>query len=141
MHGAVLEQCKRDEWTQLDRKELQQQITTAKGTENCCWPLDLSSCRPPNSNSIHEITDQKSPGQEIAYPFVELNLCKVLTPKNDYFRNLESGIKENQTLQLFPVRSNDLSTLSATKEEVHDVSSIGTKLVPNQFFEFLPTKN
>ncbi|KAI3453132.1 hypothetical protein Pfo_009795 [Paulownia fortunei] len=134
MHGIVVE-----EWTQLDSKELQQQTVTAKSTQTC-WPLDLSSCMPPN-NSIYKVTAQKSPGQENERSLVALNLSKLLPPENDDFRILESGIKENQTLQLFPVRSNDLSTLSATEEEIHDVSSIGNKMAPNQFFEFLPTKD
>ncbi|KAG6407775.1 hypothetical protein SASPL_130773 [Salvia splendens] len=54
--------------------------------------------------------------------------------KNDDF---EYRIAENPTLELFPLSRNGLGT---TKEEMDDVHA-STKLVPNQFFEFLPTKN
>lgn len=93
---------------------------------------------------MHKTTDQKAPGQENAYPFVALNLNKLMNPKTDDFGEIESGIKENRTLELFPVRSNGSSLrtfICSTKEEMNDVSSVGDTLVPNQFFEFLPTKN
>ncbi|KAH6802189.1 WUSCHEL related homeobox 1 [Perilla frutescens var. frutescens] len=115
--GGEVDECKRDGWTQL---ELQQQISVT--TETSRRPsMDLSS-----NVAIHKIR-----GQENAHPFVALNLCKM----KDVF-------EENRTLELFPVRSSGLSTLCSTKEEMDiDVSRLGTKLVPSQFFEFLPTKN
>ncbi|KAK6146765.1 hypothetical protein DH2020_020634 [Rehmannia glutinosa] len=125
MHG---EECKQKRWTQM---ELQQQNITANSTE-ICWQLNLSSC------INNKVTAQKAPGQENEKPFFAINGSKLCTVKNDDFRIIESGIKENQTLQLFPVRSNDLSSI---EEQSHDVSSLGTKMAPNQFFEFLPTKN
>lgn len=94
---------------------------------------------------MHKTTDdQMAPGQENAYPFVALNLNKLMNPKSDDFGEIGSGIKENRTLELFPVRSNGLSLstlVCSTKEEMNDVSGVGNRLVPNQFFEFLPTKN
>lgn len=121
----------------------QQSVAANSSTETSCRPLDLSTCMSPNV-SMHKTTDQKAAGQENAYPFVALNLNKLLTLKNDDLGELESGIKENRTLELFPVRSSDLSLgtlICSTEEEMNGVSSVGSKLVPNQFFEFLPTKN
>ncbi|KAH6762917.1 WUSCHEL related homeobox 1 [Perilla frutescens var. hirtella] len=115
--GGEVDECKRDGWTQL---ELQQQIRLTTET-SCRASMDLSS-----NVAIHKIR-----GQENAHPFVALNLCK-----------MKDAFEENPTLELFPVRSSGLSTLSSTKEEMDiDVSRLGTKLVPSQFFEFLPTKN
>lgn len=118
--------------------ELQQQSseTANRTTESSCRALDLSSSMSPNV-SMNRTTDQ----QENAYPFVALN--KLLTPKNDDVI-IESEVKENRTLELFPVRSTGLSSrtfICSTKEEISDVCSVGTDLVPSQFFEFLPTKN
>ncbi|KAL0446774.1 UNVERIFIED_CONTAM: WUSCHEL-related homeobox 1 [Sesamum latifolium] len=127
---VVVEERQKDEWTQLDQKELQQ-IITAKTTQSSCWQLDLSSCMTaPNNSALLKIT---ASDQENEKPFIaQLN--------KDVRNHVESGIKEiNQTLQLFPVRS---SGLSSTEEENDDeVSSVATKLAPNKFYEFLPTKH
>lgn len=143
MHGAVIApECRKDGWTQLHQKELQQKINVTAKNETC-WQLDLSSCLSPNNSSIHTITAQKATGQENTNPSGSLNLSILLPPKND--DNLENEIKENQTLQLFPIGSCiGLSTLNAAhdQEEIHDhASSLGTKFTPNEFIEFLPTKN
>lgn len=85
--------------------------------------------------SLHKIIDEKASPQENAFA---LNLGRPSPSKND---DLEGGVEENRTLELFPLMGSGVSTLSSTKEEMDDVSSAGNKLVPNQFFEFLPTKN
>ncbi|XP_011070619.1 WUSCHEL-related homeobox 1-like [Sesamum indicum] len=124
---VVVEERQKDEWTQLDQKELQQ-IITAKTTQRSCWQLDLSSCMTaPNNSALLKIT---APDQENEKPFIAVNKD---------VRDVESEIKEiNQTLQLFPVRSSGLS--SSEEENDDEVSSVATKLAPNQFYEFLPTK-
>ncbi|KAI3466981.1 hypothetical protein Pfo_023644 [Paulownia fortunei] len=78
MHGAVIAECKRDGWTQLHQKELQQKIVTAKNETS--WQLDLSSCLPPN-NSTQTITTHKASGQENTKPFGSLNLSMLLPPR------------------------------------------------------------
>lgn len=67
-----------------------------------------------------------------------LDLRMLLPSKNE---DPGSGTQENRTLELFPLMGSGASTLSSTNQEMEDVSSAGHKLVPNQFFEFLPTKN
>ncbi|KAL3830784.1 hypothetical protein ACJIZ3_019586 [Penstemon smallii] len=77
-----------------------------------CWELGLSSNYLPPDKTVHTIT-------------------------------AENGIKEiNHTLQLFPIGSNnDLGNSIATHHmgEIHQIG--GTKFMPNEFIEFLPTKN
>lgn len=122
-----MEECKSERWAQL---ELQQQSVTANSSDTIRRvALDLSSsCIPPNNKIIHQ-------SQENVYPLIAPNLCKLFTPKkNDDF---EHGIGENPTLELFPVSGN---SLNSSKEELDDVY-VSAKLVPTQFFEFLPTKN
>lgn len=87
------------------------------------------------SSPAHKIIDEKSPAQENAFG---LDLRSLLPSRND---NLETGVQENRTLELFPLMGSGASALSSTNEEMDDVSSAGHKFVPNQFFEFLPTKN
>ncbi|XP_042010282.1 WUSCHEL-related homeobox 6-like isoform X2 [Salvia splendens] len=91
--------------------ELQQRCVTENSRETSCR-AKLDLSSSPNNKVIQE------------------NGLK----KNDDF---EYRIDENPTLELFPLSRNGLGT---TKEEVDDVY-VSTKLVPNQFFEFLPTKN
>ncbi|KAG6399027.1 hypothetical protein SASPL_140501 [Salvia splendens] len=125
--GGEVEECKSERWAQL---ELQQQSVTANSSETSRRvALDLSSlCIPPNNKIIHL-------SQENGYPLIAPNLCKLFTPKkNDGF---EHGIEENPTLELFPASGN---SSNSTKEESDDVY-VSAKLVPTQFFEFLPTKN
>lgn len=90
---------------------MQQQCVTANSREISCR-AKLDLSYSPNDKVIQE------------------NVLK----KNDDF---EYRIDENPTLELFPLSRNGLGT---TKEETDDVY-VSTKLVPNQFFEFLPTKN
>ncbi|KAG8366729.1 hypothetical protein BUALT_Bualt17G0109700 [Buddleja alternifolia] len=139
MHGAVVADYKKDGRTGLDQKELQQQkinnIRAAKN-ETGCWQLDLSSCLPPTSTPNKTIT---ASAQENSNLSGGLNLLSILLPPNP--NNID---EQNQTLQLFPIKSNDhlRTTLNASQqEEIHGLSRIGTKFTPNQFIEFLPTKN
>ncbi|XP_057777483.1 WUSCHEL-related homeobox 6-like [Salvia miltiorrhiza] len=114
-YGGEVEECKRESWAEL---KLQQQSETANSRDRVALDLSSSSISP-NTKIIH----QKIPSQEEnGYP---LNIC-----------NLDD-FEENPTLELFPVSANGLSS---TKKEMDHVY-VSTKLVPNQFFEFLPTKN
>ncbi|KAL1568579.1 hypothetical protein AAHA92_00178 [Salvia divinorum] len=126
--GGEVEECKSERWAQ---SELLQQSVTANRTETSHRvALDLSSsCIPPNNKILHQ-------GQQNGYPLIVApNLCKLYSPKkNDDF---EHGIEENPTLDLFPVSGNGLNP---TKEQLDDIY-VSAKLVPTQFFEFLPTKN
>lgn len=132
MHGSVIaEYCNKDGWT---HKELQQKTTTPHKIQTSCR-LDLSSCF-----SVQPIT---TADQEKTKPLITaLNLSLLLPPKDLDHHNyiVRNEIKENdQTLELFPIgtgRSNDLH-----EPEIHDVSTTETKLRPNEFIEFLPTKN
>ncbi|KAK4430310.1 WUSCHEL-related homeobox 1 [Sesamum alatum] len=139
MHGSVIAECNKDGWT---HKELQQKTTTAEKIEtNCCWQLDLSSCFSPN-NSVH-VQPITTADQENTKPLISaLNLSLLLPPKNlDDHNVVGSGIKENQTLELFPIgRSNDLNA-THREREIDDVSTAEMTLRPNEFIEFLPTKN
>ncbi|GMP59199.1 hypothetical protein CsSME_00022577 [Camellia sinensis var. sinensis] len=49
---------------------------------------------------------------------------------------------EDQTLQLFPIRSNDHNAFNVEKNvtEVPMIGTIDTSFTPNEFFEFLPVK-
>lgn len=126
------ELCQKDRWAQA-----------AKSTEFNCCQLDLSCCLSPN-NSIDNFAAATAAGvQESENPCVEFNL---FCPKNDDLANLDDcGFKENdQTLELFPVKGNDLGNNNQIiKEGIATGFSnvVGTSLVPNQFFEFLPTKD
>lgn len=124
-----MEECKSERWAQL---ELQQQSVTANSSETSRRvALDLSpSCIPSNNKIIHL-------SQENGYPLIAPNLCKLLTPKKKKKNDFEHGIGENPTLELFPASGN---SMNSTKEEIDDVY-VSAKLVPTQFFEFLPTKN
>ncbi|KAL0288451.1 UNVERIFIED_CONTAM: WUSCHEL-related homeobox 1 [Sesamum calycinum] len=81
--------------------------------------------------------------QENTKPLITaLNLSLLLPPKNldDHNYIVGSEVKENdQTLELFPIGSGRSSDLR--EPEIHDVSTTETKLRPNEFIEFLPTKN
>ncbi|KAK4423447.1 WUSCHEL-related homeobox 1 [Sesamum alatum] len=141
---VVLEERQKDEWTQLDQKELQQQKKTTE--QHSCWQLDLSSCMTvhPNNSAALKIT---APDQENEKPFIAINLSNNYLLSKNGDDQISCGIKEiNQTtLQLFPVRRN--ATLSSNEEQENDnddddeVSSVGNKLIPNEFYEFLPTKH
>ncbi|KAL0380867.1 UNVERIFIED_CONTAM: WUSCHEL-related homeobox 1 [Sesamum angustifolium] len=132
MHGSVIaEYCNKDGWT---NKELQQKTVTPLKIQTSCQ-FDLSSCF-----SAQPIT---TADQENTKPLITaLNLSLLLPPKNSDDHNyiVGSEVKENdQTLELFPIgtgRSSDLD-----EPEIHDVSTTETKLRPNEFIEFLPTKN
>ncbi|XP_073055218.1 uncharacterized protein [Primulina eburnea] len=130
------------EWTKLDQRGLQQQAKN----EQTCWQLDLSSCIPSNNstdNVINKnvvISEDTNPGQENEKPLNLINISLLLPPKDYEIRN--------QTLLLFPIKSHGSSTLRTTEEEINDEeeiyndgSSIGMAFAPNEFYEFLPTKN
>ncbi|PIN25974.1 hypothetical protein CDL12_01253 [Handroanthus impetiginosus] len=126
MRGAVIAERKQDGWTRSHQRELQQ---INKNETSSCSQLDLSSCLP-SYHSIHTINAHKSSNQENAKPSPALNLSIFCSPKN-----YEGGIKEDQTtLQLFPTGTTDLGT-QLNEEEIH------AKFTPNEFIEFLPTKN
>ncbi|KAL0424632.1 UNVERIFIED_CONTAM: WUSCHEL-related homeobox 1 [Sesamum radiatum] len=132
MHGSVIaEYCNKDGWT---NKELQQKNVTPLKIQTSCQ-FDLSSCF-----SDQPIT---TADQENTKPLITaLNLSLLLPPKNldDHNYIVGSEVKENdQTLELFPIGSGRSSDLR--EPEIHDVSTTETKLRPNEFIEFLPTKN
>ncbi|KAL3635977.1 hypothetical protein CASFOL_020524 [Castilleja foliolosa] len=112
--ASMVQECKQE-----DCKELQEQNLTAKRIETW-WPLGLSFCMPLNSNN-NKVTE--------------------LNQENDQNNNNKSGIiKENKTLQLFPIATNGYDYTD--EEENYDVSNVGPAFVPttNKFFEFLPIK-
>ncbi|GER37335.1 WUSCHEL-related homeobox [Striga asiatica] len=110
MHGSVIaERKKLDMWAQkLHPKELQ-----SANNEITSWKLDLSQSSYNNINS-HKASSSE---QENTMPlFIESNLI----------------LKENRTLQLFPM---------ADQEENCDSSVgiyLGNRYRPNEFIEFLP---
>lgn len=106
-----------------------------KGTTefNCCQ-LDLASCLSPRTSNI---AAQKL--QENSNLFVTV----MLPSKDD--EKLED--ENHQTLQLFPVHGSDSLGTLVSDDRNHPGTSDDNnnnnnhKLVPNQFFEFLLTKN
>ncbi|XP_073132328.1 uncharacterized protein [Henckelia pumila] len=129
-HAAVVA----TEWTKLEQRELQQQAKN----EQTCWQLDLSSCMPSNIINKNVVISEdiiiNNPDRENEKPSSSLNISLLSPPEDDEIRN--------QTLPLFPIKSHGPSTLHTTSdEEINDVSSIGMSFTPNEFYEFLPTKN
>lgn len=135
LHAAVVA----TEWTKLDQRELQQQAKN----EQTCWQLDLPSCIPSNNstdNVIYKngvISTDINPDQENEKPSNPINIRLLLPPKDDEIRN--------QTLLLFPIKSHGSSTseeeINHEEEIYNDGSRIGMAFAPNDFYEFLPTKN
>ncbi|KZV57882.1 WUSCHEL-related homeobox 1 [Dorcoceras hygrometricum] len=122
------------EWTKLDQRELQQQAKN----EQTCWQLDLSSSMP--SNKSDDIINkyavpENNPDQENEKPLNPPNISLLMFPAHD------SGIKENRTLLLFPVKSHGSSALCTAEEEINDGSSTRTRFTPSEYYEFLPMKN
>ncbi|KAL1556568.1 WUSCHEL-related homeobox 6-like isoform X2 [Salvia divinorum] len=115
-YAGEVEECKRERWAQLELQQLS--VTANSSTETSCRAtLDLSSS--PNNKVIQE------------------NGHTLIAPSLFTRTDFEYRINENRTLELFPLSGNGLGT---TKEEMDDVY-VTTKLVPHQFFEFLPKKN
>ena len=69
------------------------------------------------------------------------NLCS-FKPHQENIAILEDENRENQTLELFPLGSNDGNGINISKKDTQvPIRAINTIFTPNQYFEFLPLKN
>ncbi|KAG4162959.1 hypothetical protein ERO13_D01G144500v2 [Gossypium hirsutum] len=102
-----------NEWMEIEEKELRMEL--------CCTPIDLT-----NTTITASLDTQK-------------NLCS-FKPHQEKITTLEDENREDQTLELFPLGSNDGNGINISNKDTQvPIRAIST--TPNQYFEFLPLKN
>lgn len=98
---------------EMQEKELRMELR--------CTPIDLT-----NTTTTASLDTQK-------------NLCS-FKPHQEKITTLEDENREDQTLELFPLGSNDGNGINISNKDTQvPIRAIST--TPNQYFEFLPLKN
>ncbi|KAK9277184.1 hypothetical protein L1049_006723 [Liquidambar formosana] len=136
--AAVLAASRTDGWIQLEERELQQRRDTVE--RHATWQMmESSSPSPP----IHLVDTIATPREEALrtmdakYINRTQNYSILFTPNTQ-----DDASRESQTLQLFPLRSNDPSGVNVSKKDPQvPMTTRNTNFTPSQFFEFLPLKN
>lgn len=132
-------------WIQFDDGELQHRRTLAE--RNATWQMMQLSCSP-HSNHINYITPVRRTMDPKLIKAQNLNFFITPTKRDQNINHLFSvgndddgaaGYEKSQTLQLFPLRSEE----SGEEEKDTEISmaSMNNNLTPSQFIEFLPLKN
>ncbi|XP_061343654.1 WUSCHEL-related homeobox 1-like [Gastrolobium bilobum] len=160
---AAVAECRTDGWVQFDEGELQQRRNFLE--RNATWHMMQFSCPHtpapvtdlintlPNASATIMATTTTTVTTRTMDPKLINNhdLSLFISPHKEnsiihYFSNNSSKCDDNsvesQTLQLFPLRSDDGSSDNINDKETDiSASAMNANLTPNQFFEFLPLKN
>ncbi|KAF8398994.1 hypothetical protein HHK36_014859 [Tetracentron sinense] len=148
---AAVAECRTDGWIPSEEEQLQQRRSSAE--RHATWQMMQLSCSP-----IHLIntsmTTTKAGALEATDPkhINTHNLNMFTRPQREdliHFARMGTGCNydeeecgESQTLQLFPLRSDDSNGTDFTEKETEFPRTMTTSnFSPYQFFEFLPLKN
>ncbi|EOY00988.1 hypothetical protein QUC31_014008 [Theobroma cacao] len=134
-HGVAAAESGPNKWMQIQEKELQQTKSTAGRVST--WQAMELSCSP-----IYLINSMTATSLATARASNTQNLCS-LKPHQENITTLEDENREDKTLELFPLGSNDRNGINISKKDTTQVpiTALNTTFTPNQYFEFLPLKN
>ncbi|XVF02853.1 hypothetical protein REPUB_Repub04eG0210400 [Reevesia pubescens] len=127
-----------NEWMQIEEKELQQGKIAVGRSSVSTWQAMGLSCSPIYLiDSLSTTTSLDS-----SRVLNTQNLCS-FKPHQENITTLENENREDQTLELFPLGSNDRNGINISKKDTQvPIRAINTTtFTPNQYFEFLPLKN
>lgn len=138
MNGEVAETAKSgpNVWMQIqDQKELEQIKSSEVGRSVVStWQAMELSCSP-----IYLINTMT--GTAASSVVNTQNLCSSFNfklPHQENITTLEDENRQDQTLELFPLESNNISKKEDTQVPITDIN---TTFTPNHYIEFLPLKN
>lgn len=153
---ATIADCRSDGWVQFDDSYIQQKKNLEE-ERNATWHMMQSFCPSSSSSSPSNLispSDVSTSPTDVIRTKIHTDPINVhhnhdstfLTPYLDTLNHdmadMEGGngvcIGESQTLELFPLRS-DESENAREKESVSATNA--SALIPQKFFEFLPLKN
>ncbi|KAK9278082.1 hypothetical protein L1049_027640 [Liquidambar formosana] len=159
---AAVAECRTDGWIQFDEGELQCRRSLVE--RNATWQMMQLSCSPPTHHLINTSTTTTTNTTTTATATAAIRTMdpKLFKTTQDlsffiapYRGGLshhlttvgsdEEGCVESQTLQLFPLGSNNDGNESRNEKESMEVSIAAMSntnfTTPYQYFEFLPLKN
>ncbi|XP_022735114.1 WUSCHEL-related homeobox 6-like [Durio zibethinus] len=134
-HGVAAASAKsgpnESQWLQIQEKELQQRksrVGTWQAMELPCSPIYLLNSMDTTSLETRRVLNAQ-------------RLCSFKLHQEN-ITTLEDENREDQTLELFPLGSNNCNGINISKKDTRvPIRAINTTFIPNQYFEFLPLKN
>ncbi|XVE85421.1 hypothetical protein DITRI_Ditri17bG0089900 [Diplodiscus trichospermus] len=135
-HGVAAATAKSgpNEWIQIQDKESQQRKSRMARVST--WQAMEFPCSP-----IYLINTMSAASLESRRVFNTQNLCSFKLHQEN-ITTLEDENREDQTLELFPLGSNNGNSINISKKNTQvPIRAINTTFNPNQYFEFLPLKN
>lgn len=142
-------------WIHFDEGELHQRRTLAE--RNAAWQMMQLSCSSPINYTNSTISPStvraldpkliKLPHQDHLNFFLNPNLnhffgCSNDDRNNDRISGYDDDDEKSQTLQLFPLRSEDMvGDENGDDKDLETSMASMTNSTPGKFFEFLPLKN
>ena len=136
MNGAAIAESGTHGWSEFEERELQQMKSISLDMHAMWQTMDLSSSTP-----VHRLTSTMTTTAS-KFSSLEEHSSLLRPTKTATHANHDGEIREVQTLQLFPLCSDDGNGANGTNNDRNvPIRTINTTFTPSQFFEFLPLKN
>ncbi|KAF9673998.1 hypothetical protein SADUNF_Sadunf10G0082100 [Salix dunnii] len=136
VNGAAIAESGTYGWSEFQERGLQQMKSSSLGMHAVWKNMDLSSYSP-----VHHLTSTVTTAASKILS-LEDHSSLFKPAKTTTHANHDDEIREIQTLQLFPLCSDDGNGANGTNDDRNvPIRTIKTTFTPSQFFEFLPLKS